>query len=293
MCETCGCNGDGAVVTHLPSGEHVHVYPDGRVVAHRHDGQAGAHGHSHSHESESGHGHGHEEKVGSVRFRAVQARVLGRNEALAERNRRELAERRVFAFNLMSSPGAGKTTLLTRTLPALHAAGPVMVIEGDQATAIDADRIAQTGVPVVQINTGKGCHLEADMVFSAVQQLSPAPGALLVIENVGNLVCPALFDLGEGKRVVLLSVTEGDDKPEKYPHMFSVADLVVLTKVDLLPHVDFDVSRAQGAVARLNPKAEWLQVSAKTGAGMPEWLAWLEARRPERLSAHPAPHSVP
>jgi hydrogenase nickel incorporation protein HypB len=131
------------------------------------------------------------------------------------------------------------------------------------------------------------------MVFSAVQQLAPAPGALLVIENVGNLVCPALFDLGEGKRVVLLSVTEGDDKPEKYPHMFSVADLVVLTKIDLLPHVDFDVERARRAVAQLNPRAEWLQLSAKTGAGMPEWLAWLEALRIRPHGARPAAHSVP
>ena len=215
----------------------------------------------------------------AVRLQPVQTKILARNQALASRNRQRLAELHVFAFNLMSSPGAGKTRLLTHSLPELRKAGPVLVIEGDQATALDAERIAQTGVPVVQINTGKGCHLEADAVFSALQQLAPEPGALLVIENVGNLVCPALFDLGEHKRVVLLSVTEGDDKPEKYPHMFAAADLVLLTKLDLLPHVDFDVARARRAVQQLNPRAHWLEVSAKTGAGMPEWLAWLESQR--------------
>lgn len=209
----------------------------------------------------------------------VQVQVLARNRTLAARNRALLSEQRVTAINLMSSPGAGKTTLLSRTLPELLRHGPVGVIEGDQATALDAERVAQTGAPVVQINTGRGCHLEADMIFGALQQLAPQPSTLLIIENVGNLVCPALFDLGEAKRVVLLSVTEGDDKPEKYPNMFAAADLVVLTKLDLLAHVDFDVERARRGVSRLNPKAQWLEVSAKTGAGVPTLLGWLESQR--------------
>lgn len=256
MCETCGCAGEATLFKPVADGEHTHVYPDGRVVAHRHAPR-------------------------TVRT-SVQVQVLARNRALAARNRSVLREQRVAAINLMSSPGAGKTRLLSRTLPELLRHGPVSVIEGDQATALDADRVAKTGAPVVQINTGKGCHLEADMIFSALEQLAPAPTTLLIIENVGNLVCPALFDLGEGKRVVLLSVTEGDDKPEKYPNMFAAADLVVLTKLDLLAHVDFDATRARRAVTQLNPKAEWLEVSAKTGAGIPALSAWFEAQRAQR-----------
>ena len=290
MCETCGCEGEGAVVQRLGDGRHVHVYADGRVVGHG-EGHLHAHahvhgeGHGHDHEHEHEHGHDHTHIARGSRRAAVQIQVLARNHAQAKRNRSLLHEQRIGAINLMSSPGAGKTSLLARTLPELRRSGPVAVIEGDQATSLDANRIAQTGVPVVQINTGKGCHLEADMVFAAVQQLAPAPSTLLIIENVGNLVCPALFDLGEGKRVVLLSVTEGDDKPEKYPNMFAAADLVVLTKLDLLPHVDFSVERARAAVSKLNPNATWLEVSAKTGAGMPSWLAWLESQRSWPLTA--------
>jgi hydrogenase nickel incorporation protein HypB len=269
MCETCGCTGEGAVVRPLSKGEHVHVYEDGRVVSHSHH---------HDHHEHDDHDHPHVHAHAELR-EPVQVQVLARNRELAAHNRTLLHERRVSAINLMSSPGAGKTTLLAQTLPELQQNGPVAVIEGDQATSLDADRIARTGVPVVQINTGKGCHLEADMIFSAVQHLAPAPSTLLIIENVGNLVCPALFDLGEAKRIVLLSVTEGEDKPDKYPNMFAVADLVVLTKIDLLPHVDFDVARARRAAWQLNPEMEWLELSAKTGAGIPAWLAWLDAQR--------------
>lgn len=275
MCETCGCEGDGAVVHH-PGGEHTHVLPDGRVVRHSHAHEGHDHGHAHPHP----HAHAEPDRHRFVRVEPLGVRVLARNDASAARNRRELASRGVFALNLMSSPGAGKTTLLTKTLPPLLARGPVAVVEGDQATSIDGDRIAATGAPVVQINTGKGCHLEADMLHTGLEQLAPGPGTLLVVENVGNLVCPALFDLGEGARVVLLSVTEGDDKPAKYPHMFSVADLVVFTKIDLLPHVDFDVARARDAVTTLNPRTTFLEVSARTGAGMDAWIDWLDARRP-------------
>ena len=273
MCDVCGCEGDGATVREPGAGEHVHVLPDGTVVKHRHE-----HG-------EEGHGHAHDARaapafrrlVGGIRLEPLAQKVLGKNDQLAAQTRAELAARQVGAVNLMSSPGAGKTTLLTRTLPAL--AGPVAVIEGDQETSIDGDRIAATGAAVVQVNTGKGCHLEADMVRQGIALLAPTPGTLLVIENVGNLVCPALFDLGESKRVVLLSVTEGDDKPAKYPNMFAVADVVVLTKVDLLPYVDFDVSKARAAIERLAPSARWFEVSARTGEGMPGWLAWLDAQR--------------
>jgi hydrogenase nickel incorporation protein HypB len=279
MCDTCGCDGDGAVITHLaPSGAHTHLHPDGRTVTHRHDG------HDHARDR-------FQVAVPAITLESLQVKVLGKNADLAARNRAELAARGVTAINLMSSPGAGKTTLLTRTLPALVGGG-VAVIEGDQATAIDAERIAATGIAVVQVNTGKGCHLEADMVHHGLRQLAPLPGTLLVIENVGNLVCPALFDLGEGQRVVLLSVTEGDDKPRKYPHMFAVADVVVITKIDLLPHVDFDVARARASITELAPGARFFEVSARTGAGMPAWIDWLDGQR-RSVTVKQAPWPAP
>ena len=183
----------------------------------------------------------------------------------------------MLALNLVSSPGSGKTTLLVRTIEAWAARTPVAVVEGDQQTSRDADRIRATGAPAVQVNTGKGCHLDAQMVAQAVDRLDPADGSLLLIENVGNLVCPAAFDLGEAHKVVILSVTEGEDKPLKYPDMFRAADLMLLSKTDLLPHLDFDVDAAIAYAQRVRPGLRVLQVSAKTGAGLAEWLAWLEA----------------
>ena len=188
------------------------------------------------------------------------------------------------AVNLMSSPGAGKTTLLERTLGQLRR--PAAVLEGDQETVFDAERIRATGARALQINTGKGCHLEADMVWQGLHSLKPEPGSILFIENVGNLVCPALFDLGESARVVLFSVTEGEDKPLKYPHMFRVADLVLVTKVDLVPHLDFDRQRAIDNIAHIRPEAAILEVSSRTGQGMTEWLRWLE--RPAAATEKPA-----
>jgi hydrogenase nickel incorporation protein HypB len=185
----------------------------------------------------------------------------------------------VLAVNLMSSPGSGKTTLLVRTLTDVGAELGMTVVEGDQETLLDAERIGATGARVVQVNTGAGCHLDATMLARAMATLGPQPGSVLVVENVGNLVCPALFDLGEAARVVVMSVTEGADKPLKYPHMFRTADLVLLNKVDLLPYVDFDVATWTAAVARVRPGVEALSVSATRGDGMAAWYAWLRARR--------------
>jgi hydrogenase nickel incorporation protein HypB len=211
---------------------------------------------------------------------ALEQDVLAKNQSIAERNRGWLASRRITALNLVSSPGAGKTTLLERTirdLHDLHDTQPIQVIEGDQATLNDAERIRATGCRVVQINTGTGCHLDAGMVSRALEQLDPPPHSWLMIENVGNLVCPALFDLGEQAKVVILSVTEGEDKPLKYPHMFRASRLMLLNKIDLLPHLRFDVERCIAYARQVNPAIEVLQVSAETGAGMEAWYAWLQA----------------
>jgi hydrogenase nickel incorporation protein HypB len=205
----------------------------------------------------------------------LEQRVLAKNDHLAEHNRQWLAERDLLAINLMSSPGSGKTTLLERTAREV----PVHVIEGDQETLFDAERIQATGRPAVQINTGAGCHLDASMVADALRRLDPPVGGVVLIENVGNLVCPALFDLGERARVVITSVTEGADKPLKYPHMFRTADLVVLNKIDLLPYVEFDVGRFGDAVAVVNAGAGVIKVSATRGDGVDGWLEWLHAVR--------------
>jgi hydrogenase nickel incorporation protein HypB len=225
--------------------------------------------------SPSGHGHGH-----GSRTVVLEERVLAKNELLAEANRRLLAERGVHAVNLMSSPGSGKTTLLERTVRELGQSIPVAVVEGDQETLLDAERIRATGCPVVQINTGEGCHLDAAMLARGLAELDPPPGSLVFVENVGNLVCPALFDLGEGSRVVVMSVTEGEDKPAKYPHMFRTADVVLLNKVDLLPYVDFDPARCVEQIRRINPRADVLPVSATGGSGLDAWHTWLRSRRP-------------
>ena len=214
---------------------------------------------------------------GDSRTIVLQHNILAKNDGLAERNRAFLAERGVVMLNLMSSPGSGKTTLLERTAAELAGSLTLSVIEGDQETALDASRIRAAGCEVVQINTGAGCHLDAEMVARALDSLDPAAGSVVVVENVGNLVCPALFDLGESARVVLASVTEGGDKPLKYPHMFRRADLVLVTKTDLLPYVDFDLDQYAGDVARVSPGARLMSLSVKTGAGMDGWIQWLES----------------
>jgi hydrogenase nickel incorporation protein HypB len=216
----------------------------------------------------------------------IERDILGANAALAADNRRWLAERKLLALNLVSSPGSGKTTFLVRTIRELAGRWPLAVIEGDQQTEFDAERIRATGATAIQINTGKGCHLDARMVGAALPRLELSGPGVLLIENVGNLVCPAAFDLGEAHKVVILSVTEGEDKPLKYPDMFAAADLMLLNKVDLLPHLEFDVARAVELARRVNPDLAVIQLSASSGAGFPAWLAWLDAH----LTAPGAPH---
>ena len=273
MCTTCGCSEGNVVTIEGENGEHTHVLPDGTVVSHSHDHD---HDHDHSHDHDHHHGHEHHDHA-APRVETLEQKVLAKNDRLAERNRGWFAGRGVLSLNVMSSPGSGKTTLLERTLREVP--GPTSVIEGDQETARDAERLRATGAPVIQVNTGTGCHLEADMVWLGLQKLDPAAGSVLFIENVGNLVCPALFDLGEAARVVLFSVTEGEDKPLKYPHMFKTADLVLLTKVDLLPHLDFDLEEAKRCVAAVAPDAPILMLSAKSGEGLDSWLDWIASRR--------------
>ena len=232
------------------------------------------HGDGHGH-GDDGHAHEHGLEDRTVQ---IQQNILAKNDRLAEDNRAWLTERGILAVNLMSSPGAGKTTLLERTAREAGAGLGLTVIEGDQETTLDASRIEAAGCAVAQINTGAGCHLDASMVARGLHALDPRPGSVLVIENVGNLVCPALFDLGEAARVVLSSVTEGADKPIKYPQMFRGADLVLLTKVDLLPYVDFDTGRHARDLKLISPQAQILPVSATAGEGLPAWYAWLAGR---------------
>jgi len=216
----------------------------------------------------------------------IERDILSKNNGYAAENRALFARRGVLALNLVSSPGSGKTTLLVRTLKELAGRIKVAVVEGDQQTSNDAERIRATGAPAIQINTGKGCHLDAHMVGHAVSRLPVDDGSVLMIENVGNLVCPSAFDLGEAHKVVVLSVTEGEDKPLKYPDMFRAADLMLLNKCDLLPHLSFDVKLALDNARRVHPGLRAIEVSATTGAGLGEWLAWIE----ERLAAQRIGH---
>ncbi len=293
MCATCGCgqSADEVRVTKLDAnGQHDehHHHVDQHDAGHGHPSADGDHGHP-SADGDHVHGHQHDHNASS-RTILLEHHVLAKNDSLAERNRAWLAARDAIAVNLMSSPGSGKTTLLERTVRALLPTTAVYVVEGDQETLLDAERIQATGCPVVQVNTGAGCHLDADMLQRALHDLDPAPGALVVVENVGNLVCPALFDLGESKRVVVMSVTEGDDKPLKYPHMFATADLVVVNKTDLAPYVDFDLERCAAHVRTVNARAQLLQVSATRGDGLADWYAWLnDARSAAAPNEQPSP----
>ncbi len=214
--------------------------------------------------------------MSQARLVTIEQDILAKNDSFAAVNRQLFAAKGVFVLNLMSSPGSGKTTLLTRTLTDLKGRFPMAVIEGDQQTSFDADRIRATGTPAIQVNTGKGCHLDAQMVTQAVGRLPVENGSVLFIENVGNLVCPAGFDLGEAHKVVVLSVTEGEDKPLKYPAMFAAADLLLVNKVDLLPHLTFDVARMIDYARRLKPSLRVIEVSATGGQGLEDWYAWIE-----------------
>ncbi len=281
MCTTCGCGHGETRIEGHPLHEHEHVHADGTAHSHAHD-HGDPHGHGHGHHDHN-HAyvpaHSHAPGMSVSRMLRIEQDILAKNDAHARENRAFLAGRRVFALNLVSSPGSGKTTLLVKTIELLGGRRPVTVIEGDQQTSNDAERIRATGAKAVQINTGKGCHLDAHMVGHAIRELDPPERSLLMIENVGNLVCPAAFDLGEAHKVVILSVTEGEDKPLKYPDMFQAASLMLLNKCDLLPHLDFDVGRAIDCARRVNPGIEVIRVSAKTGEGMGEWLDWLERPR--------------
>ncbi len=318
MCGTCGCSSaatvrllvaDGTALGELPPwtpsdrpGRPSHRGgPDGTVVSGwEQDELAGAHGHDHDHDhaAHDHHAHVHDwhrhadhshehapvvDPAESERTIELQQRVLAKNDDLAEQNRRWLRDRGVLAINLMSSPGAGKTTLLERTSRDRAGLATISVIEGDQETALDGSRILSAGSKVVQINTGAGCHLDADMVARGLRELDPPTGSIVIIENVGNLVCPALFNLGEEAKVVLASVAEGADKPMKYPHMFRAADLVLLNKVDLLPYVQFDRRQYASDLRKVTPDSLMLEVSATTGDGMQGWYDWLRRRTPAPL----------
>lgn len=247
MCSTCGCSAGP---------EHGHTHD------HAHEG----HHHDHSHP---------EEEPVKRRQIAVEQDILTRNNTQAASNRAAFAARHVLALNLVSSPGAGKTTLLVETLKRLGQ--PAAVIEGDQETSADAVRIRETGYPAFQVNTGRGCHLDAAMVSHACEHLGAIENAFLFIENVGNLVCPAAFDLGEAQRVVIVSVTEGEDKPLKYPHIFASADLMIISKTDLLPYLDCDVEVLSDNARRVNPRIAIVALSVRSGNGMDKWLNWLKA----------------
>jgi hydrogenase nickel incorporation protein HypB len=265
MCAICGCSDEaGFVLTGAAQPQaHGHVHPH-------------THKHVHAHDHAPGHAHVHGQRAGSTV--AIERDLLARNDASAARNRHWFAQHGILALNLVSAPGSGKTSLLERTLADCGRQTVFTVIEGDQATTNDAERIRATGTRAVQINTGAGCHLDADMVAAGLAALAPQDGSTVMIENVGNLVCPALFDLGEQARVAILSVTEGEDKPLKYPHMFRSSQLLLLNKVDLLPHVRFDVERCLEYAHRVQPALVVLQVSATTGQGMGQWYDWLASR---------------
>jgi hydrogenase nickel incorporation protein HypB len=274
MCAICGCGSDEIVIDgaheHRGTGDHDHSHAP--LPAH-------THGSEHAHSGEHGRHHHHDAAIARGTTVTLEQDILGKNQLLAERNRGWFAGREVFAVNLMSSPGSGKTSILERTIRELRGELPISVLEGDQATTMDAERIRAAGAAAVQINTGTGCHLDAHMVAHGVARLDLTRGAMLLIENVGNLVCPALFDLGEGGRVVVVSVTEGDDKPLKYPHMFRFAHLLLINKLDLLPYVRFDVARCIEHARQINPGIAALTLSAETGEGMAGWYDWLRARR--------------
>jgi len=234
-------------------------------------------GHAHEHQYEHQHQHSHAPGVSESRMVSIERDILAKNDGYARENRNYCSAHGIFALNLVSSPGSGKTTLLVKTIEALKGKLPLAVIEGDQQTDNDAARIRATSAQALQINTGKGCHLDAYMVGNAMQQLGLQDDSLLLIENVGNLVCPASFDLGEAHKVAILSVTEGEDKPLKYPDMFRAADLMLLNKCDLLPYLDFDADLAVENARRINPDIRVIRVSATKGDGMNEWLEWVAA----------------
>jgi hydrogenase nickel incorporation protein HypB len=265
MCDECGCGTPDPQFTILKPGQTGHSHGD-----HEHEHSI----HDHSHPPD----HDHDHPRSSGKIISVETDVLQKNNLLAQRNRGYFEAKSIMTLNLVSSPGSGKTAILEKTISSLKGQMDIGVIEGDQQTTLDASRISVTGVPVVQINTGSGCHLDAEMVSKAVNELDPPNHSLLMIENVGNLVCPALFDLGENYRVVIISVTEGEDKPLKYPQMFLSSHLCLINKTDLLPYIDFSVDRLKEYVNRVNHHLDCIELSAKTGEGFDEWIQWLRGK---------------
>jgi hydrogenase nickel incorporation protein HypB len=260
---------------HGHSHEHAHDHEHAHGHPHHH------HDHSHDHTHDHGHHHHHHGPEGTTlppnkKILEVEQDILQHNDVMAARNRGYFEALNILPLNLVSSPGSGKTSLLERTLADLAASMDFYVIEGDQQTVNDANRIAALDVPVIQINTGKGCHLESDMVYEAVKQLGMKPNSILMIENVGNLVCPSMFDLGEKKRVVIISTTEGEDKPLKYPDMFHSSDVCIINKIDLLPYLNFDVQKVRDYALQVNPNLTFFEVSATSGEGMEASYEWLK-----------------
>lgn len=276
MCGTCGCSGgENGVSIHDPKEvkKHEHVHHHHGEHEHPHEHTHGGHTHTHDHGHNHAHAHHHKKVID------VEQDILHHNDVMAARNRGYFEAKNIFALNLVSSPGSGKTSLLERTLKDLKTEIPFFVIEGDQQTLNDANRIAAIDIPVVQINTGKGCHLESGAIFDAVKKLNITDNAVLMIENVGNLVCPSMFDLGESKRVVIISTTEGEDKPIKYPDMFHTSDLCIINKMDLLPYVHIDVEKLKQYALKVNPKLQFVELSATAGTGMNVWYDWLRKQR--------------
>ena len=296
-----------AAHVHAHAHAHMHRHADGTSHHHEHGhDQDHLHEHDHDHGEARQHAHvapdrmdygsgpagAHAPGMSQARMVQIERDILSKNNDYAADNRKRFDELGVFALNLVSSPGSGKTTLLVRTIEALKSKLPLAVIEGDQQTSFDAERIRSTGAWAIQINTGKGCHLDANMVGRAIDRLGLVEGSALMIENVGNLVCPAAFDLGEAHKVVVLSVTEGEDKPLKYPDMFRAASVMVLNKADLLPHLSFDAELAIEYARRINPALQVIRTSSVSGEGFDEWLAWIEqgvaaqrARRADNVAA--------
>jgi hydrogenase nickel incorporation protein HypB len=267
MCDICGCNDTGAKYTitkpeDIGSTNHSHVYEQDS--------------HKHKHTDEDDHNHPHSHSHDHNRKIEIEQDILYKNNLLAERNRGYFQAKNILALNLVSSPGSGKTTILEKTINDLSKNIDFSVIEGDQQSISDSSRIKLTGAPVVQINTGFGCHLDAEMINSAVKELKINDNSILMIENVGNLVCPALFDLGENFRVVIISVTEGEDKPLKYPYMFQSSNLCIINKTDLLPYVEFNIDKTREYALRVNKDLQFIELSAKTGEGMDKWYNWLK-----------------
>jgi len=329
MCTVCGCGmpalppgqaKDGGAHDHHHDGDPRHHHDDhghdhGHDHHHHGDDHAHDHHHDHGHDHHHDHAHAHDHHHGGghhhdhhhnhaapgvaahthgeARLLRVERDILSKNNEFARANRARLRDARTFALNFVSSPGSGKTSLLVRTIGDLKARFAITVIEGDQQTSNDAERIRATGVPAVQVNTGKGCHLDAHMIAHALEELAPAPDGLLFIENVGNLICPAVFDLGEAHKVIVLSVTEGEDKPLKYPDMFAAADLMLVNKADLIAHVDFDMATCLANALKVNPRLQTLIVSARTGEGMAALYAWIEARAASLAAAQAAVPQVP